>query len=251
MAYLFVRAGMDNHENGGSNRVHQQFAGEPAKTATWPWFLVRLCKKSKNQDAVCMSYCTRLGPCTISNCEGITGHLKPCRKHGKDFCFPKEYCNLTTRDLGSVSCTLIPHGLWTSEELDIGSSTLRWFGTSTFGTWHGECQQCPQCREPTTEVLQESVGAVDMPSLLTTFWAFFPFSHCCTSQRFTSHREFLGFFLVKVKSPKIQERCGPGGRFSNLQCSSKYRGFGGCCAAPGDDEGPWGFHEKKHQLNIS
>ena len=76
-------------------------------------------------DAGHMSYCTRLGPCTISNCEGITGHLKPCRKHGKDFCFPKEYCNLTTRDLGSVSCTLIPHGLWTSEELDIGSSTLR------------------------------------------------------------------------------------------------------------------------------
>ena len=81
---------------------------------------------------------------------------------------------------------------------------------------------------------------------LRLFLAFFLFSHCCTSQRFTSHREFLGFFLVKVyKSPKIQERCRPGGRFSNLQCSSKCSGFGGCCAAPGDDEGPRGFHEKK------
>ena len=53
-----------------------------------------LFKKSRNQDAGYMSYCTRLGPCTISNCEGITGHLKPCRKHGKDFCFPKNTATL-------------------------------------------------------------------------------------------------------------------------------------------------------------
>ena len=112
------------------------------------------------------------------------------------------YSGLT---VGSVSCTLIPHGLLTSEELDIGSSTLRWFGTSTFGAWHRECQQCPQCREPTTEVLQESVGAVDISSLLTTFWAFFPFSHCCTSQRFTSHREFLGFFWWRSNHRKSRK----------------------------------------------
>lgn len=63
---------------------------------------------------------------------------------------------------------------------------------------------------------------------------------------------FSGFFVKVYKSPKIQERCRPGGRFSNLQCSSKYSGFGGCCATPGDDEGPRGFHEKKiSYINIS
>ena len=46
------------------------------------------CRLYELQDA------RRLGPCTISNCEGITGHLKPRTKHGKDFVFQKNPATL-------------------------------------------------------------------------------------------------------------------------------------------------------------